>query len=298
MTQRVLIAGGTGMIGQALKAALRADGWEVHTLTRQAARAAGDPLVHVWQPGAPVDLDALGGFAAIVNLAGSSISRMPWTAQRRADILDSRIAATTTLVEAMARTNARPKTFVSGSAVGFYGSRGDEILTEQSAPGEGFLAEVCRAWEDAAFAAPQGVRVAVIRTGLVLAPRGALTPLRLLTRLFVAGPLAGGRAWWPWVSLQDEVRAIVHILSSRLSGPVNVVGPEEATSRQVMRALASAMKRPFWLPAPGWAIRLLLGRAGNELLLASQRVRPTALEADGFVFTSPTVERAIAEALA
>jgi uncharacterized protein (TIGR01777 family) len=157
---------------------------------------------------------------------------------------------------------------------------------------------VCRAWEDAAFAAPKGVRVAVIRTGLVLAPRGALTPLRLLTRLFVAGPLAGGRAWWPWVSLQDEVRAIVHILNSRLSGPVNVVGPEEATSRRVMRALASAMKRPFWLPAPGWAIRMLLGRAGNELLLASQRVRPTALEADGFVFTSPTVDGAIAEALA
>lgn len=298
MTKRILIAGGTGMIGQALTIALRTDGWDVHTLTRQAARAANEPHVHVWQPGAPLDLDALGGFAAIVNLAGSSISRMPWTAARRADILDSRIAATTTLVEAMARATVRPKTFVSGSAVGFYGSRGDNILTEQSAPGDGFLAEVCRAWEDAAFAAPKGVRVAVIRTGLVLARRGALTPLRLLTRLFVSGPLAGGRAWWPWVSLDDEARAIVHILNSRLSGPVNVVGPTEATSRTVMRALASAMRRPFWLPAPGWAIRLLLGRAGNELLLSSQRVRPTALEADGFVFTSPTVDRAIAEAIA
>lgn len=298
MTERVLIAGGTGMIGQALTVALRADGWEVHTLTRQAARAASDPQTHVWQPGAPLNLDALGGFAAIVNLAGSSISRMPWTAQRRADILDSRIAATTTLVEAMARATQRPKTFVSGSAVGFYGSRGDEILTEQSTHGDGFLADVCRAWEDAAFSTPKGVRVAVIRTGLVLAPRGALAPLRLLTRLFVAGPLAGGRAWWPWVSLADEVRAIVHILNSRLSGPVNVVGPTETTSRTVMRALASAMKRPFWLPAPGWAIRLLLGRAGNELLLASQRVRPTALEADGFVYTSPTVDLAIAEAIA
>lgn len=298
MTKRVLIAGGTGMIGQALSIALRADGWEVHTLTRQAAQAASDPQVHVWQPGAQLDLDALGGFSAIVNLAGSSISHMPWTTARRADILDSRIAATTSLVDAMARATGRPKTFVSGSAVGFYGSRGDEILTEQSPPGEGFLAEVCRAWENAAFAAPKGVRVAVIRTGLVLARRGALTPLRLLTRLFAAGPLAGGRAWWPWVSLNDEVGAIVHILNSRLSGPVNVVGPEEATSAHVMRTLASAMRRPFWLPAPGWAIRLLLGRAGHELLLSSQRVRPTALEADGFVFTSPMVERAIAEALA
>jgi len=298
VTKRILIAGGTGMIGQALSIALRTDGWDVHTLTRQTARAASDPQVHVWQPGAPLDLDALGGFTAIVNLAGSSISQMPWTAARRADILDSRIAATTTLVDAMARATVRPKAFVSGSAVGFYGSRGDDILTEQSSPGEGFLADVCRAWEDAAFAAPKGVRVAVIRTGLVLARRGALTPLRLLTRLFVAGPLAGGGAWWPWVSLQDEVRAIVHILNSRLSGPVNVVGPTEATSRTVMSALASAMRRPFWLPAPGWAIRLLLGRAGNELLLASQRVRPAALEADGFVFTSPTVDRAIAEAIA
>lgn len=284
------------MIGRALAQTLRADGWDVHTLTRQPARAASDPQMHVWQPGAPLDLDALGQFTAIVNLAGSSISKMPWTAARRADILDSRIAATTTLVDAMARATARPKTFVSGSAVGFYGSRGDEILTEQSAPGEGFLADVCRAWEDAAFAAPKGVRVAVIRTGLVLARQGALTPLRLLTRLFAAGPLAGGRAWWPWVSLQDEVRAIVHILDSRLSGPINVVGPTEATSRTVMAALASAMKRPFWLPAPGWAIRLLLGQAGNELLLASQRVRPTVLEADGFVFTAPTVVQGIDQA--
>jgi uncharacterized protein (TIGR01777 family) len=168
------------MIGQALSIALRTDGWDVHTLTRQAARAASDSQVHVWQPGAPLDLDALGEFTAIVNLAGSSISRMPWTGARRADILDSRIAATTTLVDAIARATVRPKTFVSGSAVGFYGSRGDNILTEQSTHGDGFLAEVCRAWEDAAFAAPKGVRVAVIRTGLVVAPRGALAPLRLL----------------------------------------------------------------------------------------------------------------------
>jgi uncharacterized protein (TIGR01777 family) len=219
------------------------------------------------------------------------------TARRRADILDSRIAATTTLVEAMTRATKRPTTFVSGSAVGFYGSRGDEILTEQSAHGSGFLADVCLAWEDAAFAAPKGVRVVVIRTGLVLAGQGALAPLRLLTRLCVAGPLAGGRAWWPWVSLNDEVRAIVHLLTSRLSGPINVVGPAEATSRTVMATLASAMRRPFWLPAPGWAIRLLLGRAGNELLLASQRVHPIALEADGFVFTAPTVAQGIDQAL-
>ena len=298
MTKRVLIAGGSGMIGQALARELRASDWEVHTRTRQPDRATADSRVHAWQPGQPLDLDALGGFTAIVNLAGSSISRMPWTTQRRTDILDSRIAATTTLVEAMARaTTTRPKTFVSGSAVGFYGSRSDERLTEQSPPGIGFLADVCRAWEDAAFAAPKGVRVAVIRTGLVLAHGGALSPLRLLTRFGVSGPLAGGRAWWPWVSLRDEARAIVHILNSGISGPVNIVAPAEATSGTVMRSLASHMKRPFWLPAPGWAIRLLLGRAGNELLLASQRVRPTVLEADGFVFTSATVDAAIAEAL-
>ncbi len=298
MTKRVLIAGGSGMIGQALAQELRADGWEVHTLSRNTDRATTDSHVHAWQPGQQLDLDALGGFAAIVNLAGSSISRMPWTAKRRADILDSRIAATTTLVDAMVRAQKPPATFVSGSAVGFYGSRGDETLTEQSAPGNGFLADVCRAWEDAAFAAPKRVRVAVIRTGLVLAGRGALSPLRLLTRFGVAGPLAGGRAWWPWVSLRDEARAIVHILNSRLSGPVNIVAPAEATSATVMRSLASALRRPFWLPAPGWAIRLLLGRAGNELLLASQRVQPTVLVADGFVFTSTTVDAAIAEALA
>ena len=295
--KRVLIAGGSGMIGQALSVALRADGWEVHVLTRQSRLAAENAEAHLWTPGEDLDLDALGEFAAVINLAGSSISRMPWTKRRRDDILDSRIAATTTLVRALNAARKRPKVFVSGSAVGFYGGRGDEMLTEDSAAGQGFLAEVCQAWEEAALAAPRGVRVVLLRTGLVLAHDGTLAPLRLLTRLFIAGPLAGGRAWWPWVSLRDEVRAIVHTLNSSLSGAINIVGPTPARSGSVIREVARALSRPYWLPAPAFAIRLLLGRAGRELLLASQRVSPAALERDGFAFSSPTVDRAVAEAL-
>jgi uncharacterized protein (TIGR01777 family) len=231
--KRVLIAGGSGMIGQALGVSLRADGWDVHLLTRQPRLAAGNSDAHLWTPGEDLDLDALGEFEAVINLAGSSISRMPWTTRRREDIRDSRIAATTTLVNALTAARKRPKVFVSGSAVGFYGNRGDEMLTEDSAAGQGFLAEVCQAWEEAARASPRGVRVVLLRTGLVLAHDGTLVPLRLLARLFVAGPLAGGRAWWPWVSLRDEVGAIVHLLSSTLSGAVNIVGPTPATSGSV-----------------------------------------------------------------
>ena len=296
-TKRVLIAGGTGMIGQALDLALRGAGWEVHTLTRDASRHQRDPFMHAWDPAAPLDLDSLGAFDVIVNLAGSTIAKMPWTKRRREDILNSRITATTTLVNAMTAASKPPRAFVSASAVGYYGSRDDEILTEDSAPGKGFLADVCRAWEDAALAAPARTRVVIVRIGLVLWRNGALAPLRGLALSFLAGPVAGGRHWWPWIGMRDVVRILAHAVTSPLTGIVNAVGPTPATSGEIVREIAAHYRRPYWMPAPGWGISLLLGQAGRELLLSSQRVEPAVLRREGFTFATPTADDALSEAL-
>ncbi len=295
----VLIAGGSGLIGRELTAELEAAGHVVHTLTRSAELAATESRTYVWNPGVtPLVLDTLGTFEAVINLAGSSISQMPWTKKRRAGILHSRLAATNAITEAIAASTRPPAVLLNGSAVGFYGNRGAETLTEVSPRGVGFLSDVVVAWEAAAKATPEGVRVVLLRTGLVLSPSGgALGPLRLLTKLGVAGPLAGGGAWWPWVSLRDEVRAITHLLTSEVWGPVNIVGPQPETSATVMHVLAAQLKRPFWLPAPGFAITALLGQAGDELLLSSQRIAPTVLLGDGFTFTDTTVGSAIAATL-
>lgn len=293
----VLIAGGSGLIGRELTAELAEAGHIVHTLTRSAELAATESRTYVWNPGVEsLDLDSLGSFDAIINLAGSSISQMPWTTKRRAGIMHSRLASTNTITEAIRASSRPPQVLVNGSAVGFYGDRGDETLTEVSPRGTGFLADVVVAWEAAAKAAPAGVRVVLLRTGLVLSPTGgALAPLRLLTKLGVSGPLAGGNDWWPWVSLRDEVRAIMHVLSSEIWGPVNIVGPQPEKSATVMRRLAERLNRPFWLPVPGFAISALLGQGGRELLLSSQRIQPTALLADGFTFLDADVTRAFAQ---
>lgn len=299
----VVIAGGTGMIGHALTDELIAAGHNVHSLTRSVEAADAYPTMHLWNPGAqPLNLDDLAEsigspIDAIVNLAGYSISKMPWTPARKALILSSRLIATKTITDALAQATAKPSVLVNGSAVGFYGSRGNEELSESSPAGTGFLSDVVQAWEKAALAAPQGVRVVLARTGLVIGQGGALTPLRLLTNLFAAGPLAGGRDWWPWISLRDEARAIVHLLTTDISGPVNLVAPSPATSGTVMRTLATLMRRPYWMPAPGFAITLVLGQAGKELLLSSQKVVPTVLEDSGFVFSEPTIGQALAAAL-
>jgi uncharacterized protein (TIGR01777 family) len=292
---RVLIAGGTGTIGTAVATRLRSAGHEVHLLSRSAS---ADPTSHQWSPGeVPLDLDPLGKLDAIINLAGATVAQLPWTSTRKADIYCSRIDATESIVDAISRAKHKPKALINGSAVGIYGERGDEVLTEQSEAGAGFLASVCSQWEGAAFEASEHTRVVMLRTGLVLAHKGALTPLRLLTKAFVSGPLAGGTAWWPWISLNDEARAIIHLITSKVSGPVNLVGPTAATSGTLLRTLAILLKRPYWLPAPRFALNLLLGEGGREVILSSQKIVPSVLEADGFVFEETTVSQALAAAL-
>ena len=300
----VLIAGGTGMIGRAVSEELALQGHEAHTLTRSAEVAEAYPTAHLWNPGTDsLDLDAIATDAGapievIINLAGSSISKMPWTKARKNDILQSRLESTSELTGAMKRAKKKPTMFLSGSAVGIYGSRSDETLTEKSNRGVGFLADVVDAWEAAAQAAPRGVKVVTLRTGIVIGPDGgALGPIKLLTKIFVSGPLAGGKQWWPWISLRDEARAIVHLMTAGVTGPVNLVGPNPATANTLMRTLAIQMRRPFLVPAPGFAIRAALGEAGDEILLSSQKVVPAVLEDSGFVFDDVTVGQALTSAL-
>ena len=224
---------------------------------------------------------------------------MPWTASHKRAILDSRIDATTTLVDAILASPSPPQHLVQASAVGFYGSRGDDELGEDASSGEGFLADVTRAWE--AATAPllkASTRVAFARTGLVIGDGGALAPLRLQTMLGVGGPIGSGNQWWPWISLRDEVGALVFLLEHPdLEGAFNLSGPTPARASEVTKALAQAMKRPHWLGLPEFAVKLLLGEAGRELLLASQKMLPDRLTKAGFEFSDSTITGAIEQAV-
>jgi len=288
---RVLIAGASGMIGTELQRQLRDDGHEVLTLVR---RKPSHEREFAWAPDSRVlDFRILDTVDAVVNLSGASIARIPWTRGYRRQILESRVQATRALAEAMSMASTPPEVFLSGSAVGIYGDRPAERLTEESPAGEGFLAEVVRDWEEAASLAPEATRTVFLRTGLVVGKGGAMTPLRLLTAVGAAARIGTGGQHWPWISLYDEAAAIRHLLTSRLRGAVNLAGPTPATSDRMTRALATAMKRWHLFTLPEKLIGLGMGDAGRELLLASQKVVPAKLLADGFTFRDRTVEDAI-----
>nr|WP_240614457.1 TIGR01777 family oxidoreductase [Amnibacterium flavum] len=289
---RVLIAGASGLIGTELQRQLTEAGHEIRTLVRREPKS---PTEFTWAPDAKIlDFRLLDEVDAVINLSGASLNHLPWTAGYREQILRSRVKATQALVEAMAMTSSPPPVFLSGSAVGIYGDRPGTRLTEDAAPGEGFLPDVVEAWEAAASLAPDKTRTVFLRTGLVLAPKGgALDPLRLLTKLGISGPLGTGGQHWPWISLHDEAAAIVHLLTSDLSGPVNLAGPTPATASRIGARLAADLHRPFAIPVPEKVIELALRDAGRELLLASQKVVPARLLADGFAFRYETSDQAI-----
>ena len=287
----VLISGASGMIGTELTHQLRAEGHTVLALVRREPRSQHE---HSWSPRhGIVDHHLLGRVDAVVNLAGAPLGRLPWTASYRREIRDSRVQATTTLVRALQRTDTPPATFLNGSAVGFYGDRPLDRLSEDAEKGHGFLSDVVADWERAAEGAPEGTRVALLRTGIVLGPGGAVKPLVPLTRLGLGSTLGSGKQYWPWISLHDEAAAIVHLLTSRLSGPVNLVGPEPAPSAQVTTGLARELHRPHALSVPEGVISTVMGDAGREMLLTSQRVVPEALLADGFAFRHRTLDEAL-----
>lgn len=290
---RVLIAGASGMVGTELQRQLRAEGHTVLTLVRRAPRGESE---FSWSPGSGVVDGAVFDRAdAVVNLSGASIARLPWTRGYQKQILDSRVSATRTLAEGMGRSSAPPRVFLSGSAVGYYGDRPAVRLTEDASKGEGFLSDVVAAWEEAAALAPEPTRTVFLRTGLVVGRGGAMTPLRLLTAVGAAARIGSGGQHWPWISLYDEAAAIRHLLTSTLRGPVNLAGPTPATSDRVTRALAAAMHRWHLLRLPEGLISTMMGEAGRELLLASQKQVPAKLLADGFRFRHETVEQAIEE---
>jgi hypothetical protein len=289
---RVLIAGASGFIGRELTRQLEAGGHTVLKLGRSAPRSEDEFL---WLPATlTVDPRAIEGADAVVNLAGASTGRIPWTRGYKREILYSRVQGTQTLAEAIGRAENPPEVFLNGSAVGYYGDRPGERLTEASPKGAGFLSDVVEAWEKAAHLAPDGTRVVTFRTGLVVGDGGAFTPLIPLTKFGLGARFGTGQQNWPWVALHDEAAAIVHLLTSSLEGVVNIAGPTPATAQQVTDALADALGR--WHP---WAVPEaalnLLGDAGRDLLLTSENVVPERLLADGFEFRYETAEAAIAE---
>ena len=287
----VLLAGGSGFIGSALRERLAADGVGVRSLVRREPTSPGEIR---WDPTAgQLPSTALDGVDAVVNLAGASISRIPWTSRWRREILDSRVDATRTIAEAIVAA-PNPPALVNGSAVGWYGTRGDEVLDEDAGRGDGVLADVCAAWEASAAIAAPVTRVVTVRTGLVIGDGGAVTPMSLATKVGLGSRIGSGRQWWPWISLHDEVAAIVHLaLRSGLHGPVNLAGPTPARSEEVTRSLAAALGRPHALVMPEFAVRAL-GDAGRELLLASQRLSSQRLADDGFTFRDETIDAAMA----
>ncbi|MFC6357271.1 TIGR01777 family oxidoreductase [Luethyella okanaganae] len=288
---RVLVSGASGLIGTELVRQLEADG---HTVLRLVRRQPETRNEVNWAPTARIlDFTLLDSVDAVVNLSGTSLAHLPWTARYKKEILSSRIESTHALTDAMRMASSPPPVFLSASAVGVYGDRPGERLTESSARGDGFLAEVVEAWEAAAHLAPEKTRVVTFRSGVVLGDGGALGRLELLTKLGLAGPLGTGGQHWPWVSLHDEAAAIRHLLTSQLSGPVNVVGPTPATADRIMKRLAKDLRRPYGLAVPERLITLALREAGHELLLASQKVSPVRLLSDGFVFRHEKAEQAV-----
>lgn len=293
----ILVSGSHGLIGSAVLEALAAGGHTVRRLVRGGAGGGSDVL---WDPEAgTVDEAALadgGGVEGVVHLAGAGIGDKRWSAERKALVRRSRVEATHSLCAALARMATPPRVMVSGSAVGWYGDRGDELLTEESPGRSGFLADVCRDWEAATEpAAEAGVRVVNIRSGIVMSAKGGALKKQLpLFRLGLGGKLGNGRQYMSWVSIDDEVGGIVHALGSDgLNGPVNVTAPEPVTGGQFARVLGSVLRRPAVVPVPGFALSAVLGRELAREMLTSQRVLPARLTADGYTFRHPELEGAL-----
>lgn len=280
---RVVVAGGSGFLGQALVAALRRDGHEVTRLVRRSPGAADEVR---WDPAAELAPSVLAGVDAVVNLCGAGVGDRRWDAEYKRVLVASRVGPTSTLARALASVGPDgPGVLVNASAVGVYGDRGDEELTEESAAGSGFFPDLVRAWEGATEpASAAGVRVAMLRTGLVLGPGGGLLgPMLPLFRFGLGGRMGSGRQWMPWITLADVVGAIGYLLAVPVHGPVNIAGPAPVRNAAFARALGAVLHRPALLPAPGFGLRLVLGEFGREAV-TSQRVRPAVLAASGYQF--------------
>lgn len=291
---RVLISGSTGLIGTSLVAALKTT---VHTPVRLLrSQNVDDAESILWNPAAgELPDDALNNIDAVVHLAGASIAERRWSDAQKARILDSRTTTTTLLANAVAAAENPPAVFLSGSAIGFYGDRGDEELNEISSGGDGFLADVVRAWEHAASPAGDSTRLAYLRTGVVLAAAGGALKAQLpFFRLGIGGRIGDGRQWLSWISIQDMVQAIIWLLDNEVSGPVNMTAPNPVTNAEFTTTLGRALGRPTILPTPKVVMWATLGRELTEqLLYASQKVEPSALLESGYQFRQPNLAPAL-----
>lgn len=295
---RVLITGATGGIGRALTDHLWKTDHEVVGLRRETGAPEGPGPS--WDPARGIlEASALSGFEAVVHLSGANIGEGRWTDARKRELWSSRVDSTRLLVDRMKDSLVRPKVLVCASAVGYFGDRGDEVMDESSPRGQGFLAELVEAWEhEAARAAQLGIRVVSSRFGVVMAAEdGALRRMAMASRLGAGGPMGSGRQWMSWVAPADLVRAIEWLLTHDVSGPVNVTSPQPVRNGDLARALGRVLHRPALLPAPAFALRIALGQAADELLLASQRVTPKRLLEAGFEFRYPAIEDALRVAL-
>lgn len=300
--RRVLLSGASGMVGLALVRTLSANRIQSSLLVR---RAASHPDELHWDPSLPnpvENLEVLEGMDAAIHLSGAYLAGHRWTTAYKREIQESRVLSTRAIVNVFRQMKQPPRTFLCASATGFYGDRGDEVLNEDSTPGTGFLADLCRAWEaEAARAAEIGVQVICLRFGVVLSPKGgALKAMLPHFRLGLGGKIASGRQWISWIAVSDMARAILHLLqpsrspqnSAALIGPINLVSPGPVTNAEFTRSLAHALHRPAILPAPAFALRAAFGEIADETLLTSTRVLPQRLLESGFQFELPTIDAA------
>lgn len=294
---KIAVTGSTGLVGTYLVEHLRATGHQVHPIVRRPPQA-GE--IYLDTAAGQVDLAGFKGIEAVIHLAGENIAGRRWSAAQKQKIRDSRVLNTRYLCEALARLECRPRMVLSASAIGYYGDRADEILTEVSSPGEGFLPSVCQEWESATAAAQEaGIRVALLRFGMILSGAGgALTKMLTPFRFGLGGPIGNGRQYWSWISLDDVVQVIEQTIAhDAWVGPINVVSPVPITNAQFTSVLAEVLRRPAFLPLPALAARLLLGELADGLLLSSARVIPRRLQEWNYSFIHPDLATTLRDIL-
>ena len=300
MNLRILVSGVSGPIGAALLPSLKSSGWSVVRMVRGTAAGGSNGNGQIaWDPAVGIAPEAVSGFDAVIHLAGESIFGR-WTDAKKQKIRESRVAGTLNLASALARAEEKPRVFVCGSAIGYYGNRGDEMLHEESAPGAGFLAEVCQEWEEATTPAVQAdIRTVHLRTGIVLSPKGgALGAMLLPFKLGLGGRTGDGRQWMSWIDVQDMVGGIHHILKNDLlQGAVNMVAPKPVRNAEFAKTLAGVLSRPAIFPLPALAVKTVFGEMGEELLLAGQKVEPGKLVSSGYPFRYRELRASLQELL-